>query len=215
MKLLRIIPITIVLMFIVSGIMYFLLPDVVPTHWNIEGEVDGTSPKLMAVLIMPVLSVFLGGLFVILPRIDPRRDAYTKFAKTYEQVVVSIIVFMGFIHVATLIGTWQENIVPYVVTIAVSVLLIIIGNVMGRTRSNFFFGLRTPWTLSSETVWRKSNRMTGRLFVLTGILTIIGMLIDPKVGLIIMLGMVFIAAMGGSVYSYVLYRHEIQEANAT
>ncbi len=213
MKLSRIIPITIVLMFIFSGVIYFLLPDEVPTHWNAQGEVDDTSPRLFAVLLMPVLTVFLWGLFVILPKVDPRREAYTKFAKTYEQVIVGIVVFMGVIHVATLLGTWQEDLVPYVATIGVSVLLIGMGNVMGRTRSNFFFGLRTPWTLSSETVWRKSNRMMGRLFVLTGLLTIPSMLIAPEFGVWVLLGMVLIAALGGIVYSYVLYRNETQEVN--
>lgn len=212
MKRSRIIPIIIVLMFIFSGVMYFLLPDDVPTHWNAQGEVDGTSPRLFAVLVMPVLTVLLWGVFAILPKIDPRREAYLKFAKTYEQVIIWIVVFMGVIHVAMLLGTWQEDMVPYAVSIGVSILLMGIGNVMGRTRSNFYFGLRTPWTLSSETVWRKSNRMMGRLFVLAGLLTIPSVLIAPEIGIWVLLSMILIAVIGGTVYSYLLYRNEPQEA---
>jgi uncharacterized membrane protein len=40
-----------------------------------------------------------------------------------------------------------------------------IGNVLGKLRSNFFVGIRTPWTLSSEHVWDQTHRWAGRLFV--------------------------------------------------
>lgn len=215
MKLSRIIPMLIVAMFAFSGVMYFLLPDDVPTHWNAAGEVDDTSPKLMAVLIMPVLSVVLWRLLTIVPKIDPRREAYEQFAQTYQQVVVGIMFFMALIHVATLFGTWQEDVVPYVIAIGVSALFILIGNVMGRTRANYFFGFRTPWTLSSDRVWRKSNRMMGRIFVIVGILTILSVLINPSLGIGVLLISILIGAIGGTVYSYLLYRSEMQEANTS
>jgi hypothetical protein len=60
------------------------------------------------------------------------------------------------------------------VTVATGVLLLAIGNYLGKARRNAIFGLRTPWTLADGTVWDRTHRFTGVGMVLGG-LTLIGL----------------------------------------
>src|SRR5215207_10154581 len=91
-------PICIGIMLVVSLILYPSLPAEMPTHWNINGEVDGTAPKLAAVLMMPAMALILYAVLYALPYIDPRRESYEKFAPSYERVRAALVLFAVGMH---------------------------------------------------------------------------------------------------------------------
>jgi len=150
---------------------YPQLPDQVVTHWNIHGEPDGYSSRLVGAFVMPLAMLALAGLAHVLPKIDPKRANYAKFLDTYWLLINGILIFMGLVHLAVL-GDAIGAPIPMrrVMPLALGFLFIVLGNYLGRVQPNWFLGIRTPWTLSSDTVWRKTHRLGAWLFVIAGVL---------------------------------------------
>lgn len=145
------------------------LPPHMATHWDINGHVNGYSPRAFGGLFAPGLIVLLTLLFQALPLLDPRRQNYEKFIPTYWIIANSVVLFVGVVHVMVI-----GNAVGYpvamsrVVPLGLGILFIALGNVLPRVEPNWFVGIRTPWTLSSDAVWRKTHRTGGWTFFLGG-----------------------------------------------
>jgi uncharacterized membrane protein len=188
---------------------YARLPESVPTHWNFRGEADDYSSRLVAVLVMPAAVLVLTGVFQVLPRIDPRGANYQKFRDTYWLLMNGILCFLLAFHVA-LIAIWMGAPMDMnrVVTVGAGAMFVLLGNYLGRVESNWFLGIRTPWTLSSETVWRKTHRTAAWLFVAGGLVVILVGLVRPG-GYPALLGVTAAVVIGVPVLqSYVLWRRE-------
>lgn len=163
-------------MFLFSLIMYPRLPDIVPTHWGFTGEPDGFSPKAFGAFFAPVLGLGLAFLFSISQKMDPKKEAYANFQKSWIRLQIGIITFFAYLHIVTVLAALNPSISSNVgtyITAGMGVLFILIGNSMGKFEQNWFVGLRTPWTLSDPEVWRKSQRLGGLMFVLGGIAILI------------------------------------------
>ena len=143
----------------------------VAAPWSLRGEADGYSGRLAGAFLMPLAILALAGLAHVLPKIDPKRADYPKFLDTYWLLINGILIFMGVAYLAVL-GNAIGAPVPIqrVMPVALGFLFIIIGNYLGRVQPNWFLGIRTPWTLSSDTVWRKTHRLGAWVFVLAGLL---------------------------------------------
>jgi uncharacterized membrane protein len=192
-----------------SLIAYAGLPDRVPVHWNISGEVDRFGSRLMVLVLAPLIMLGVWGLLRFLPRIDPLRANYARFAGTYEIIIDAVMAMMLVIHLAILLGaSGAPESVALVVQAAVGVMFIVMGNVMPRTRQNWFVGVRTPWTLASERVWERTHRLAGYLFVALGILVILTLPLAPQAGVLVLAVGVAIVALGSVVYSYLEWRKE-------
>lgn len=150
---------------------YPQLPPRMPTHWNFHGEADGYSGRFVGAFVMPLAILALAGIAHVLPRIDPKGKNYPKFHDTYWLLINGILIFMGVMCLAVL-GNAIGAPVPIqrVMPIALGFLFIVIGNYLGRVQPNWFLGIRTPWTLSSDTVWRKTHRLGAWVFVIAGLL---------------------------------------------
>jgi len=150
---------------------YPQLPPRIPSHWNIHGEVDGYSGRFVGAFLMPLVILAGAGIAHVLPKIDPKAKNYPKFHDTYWLLINGILVFMGVVHLA-LIGNALGAPVPIrrVMPVALGFLFIVIGNYLGRVQPNWFLGIRTPWTLSSDMVWRKTHRLGAWVFVIAGVL---------------------------------------------
>jgi len=162
---------------VVAVWLYPRLPVRVPIRWNAEGQASAYASSFWGAA-MPALAILaLAVLTVVLPAISPRRFAITPFAAIYGIVMLAIQGAILVIGMASLLGSAGYALpVPTIVMLAVGALLMVLGNYLGKLRKNFFIGIRTPWTLSSDAVWERTHRLGGRLFVLAGAVIVIATL---------------------------------------
>ena len=188
---------------------YPQLPPTVATHWNLRGTPDGFSNRALAVAIMPAVILVITGLFNVVPRLDPRRENYSKFIGTYWLIANAVIVFMLLAHgmiLATGLGYPVK--IDRLMPIGVGVLFIILGNYLTRVEPNWFVGIRTPWTLSSDTVWRKTHRTGGWLMVIGGFVVAASAFLPRGAFLPLFIAAILIIAVVPIVQSYILWKRE-------
>jgi uncharacterized membrane protein len=197
-----------ILTFAVTLLAYPHMPDSVPSHWNAAGTVDGELPKFWGLVIVPTLMIGLTALFAVLPRIDPLRKNYEKFGDYYEGFILVFAAFLFFIQLQIIL--WGRGIYMspnLTLPILMGFLFIYIGFLMEHTEPNWFVGIRTPWTLSSERVWKKTHDRGGTLFKLAGMVSMIGAIAGVYAWLFIIVPALAVAAYT-VVYSYVEFRRE-------
>jgi uncharacterized membrane protein len=177
---------------------------IVPIHWNVNGVADGFASAWIAFLIGPAVTALITGLMALVPRIEPRRENLRRSADAYRTMAITLVVFLAVIHAVTVFsGLGVEVPVGTIVGGGVGVLFAIIGNVLTTVRSNFMFGVRTPWTLTSERSWDRTHRLVGRLLVVTGLLMVASALTGQLViVMVVMLVMLVVILAGGTWYSY-------------
>ncbi len=185
------------------------VPPEMPVHWNIAGEPDRYGGRAEALLLVPLLALGLYALFLALPRIDPLRANYAQFAGPYAVLRTAILAVMGVIQavlIAAALG-WQGN-VGMVISAAVGLLFVVLGTLMHRFQPNWFVGIRTPWTLSSEKSWVQTHRLGGWVFITVGAAMAVLGLINPAWAFPVML----VGLIGGItvilVYSYRVWRDD-------
>lgn len=181
-------------------------PDQVPMHFNAKGEVDRVGDKVPGLLLTPLMNIGLYFLFMVLPKIDPRRMNYAKFEDKYRMIRLSIHIFMTFIFVLIAAHSLGYRFgFPKMVLYGVLLLFLVLGNYFRTVRPNYFIGVRTPWTLANEVVWTKTHRFTASLWVIT---SLIMMAVLPFLGhietvLIVYIAIVTVIPIG---YSYIVFR---------
>ena len=185
-------------------IVYNKLPDLVPIHWNTMGEIDKYSPKAFGAFMAPVIMILTWSGMKFLPKIDPRKKNYEKFDKSYSVIVSILLTFFLVIHAVTLLAALGYGIsIEKIIPLIVGVLFIVIGNYLPKSKSNFFYGIKTPWTLSSEVSWRKTHRLGGKLFVVAGIVCILSsFLLNGNIKAVVFFIAIMIAAIVPIVASY-------------
>ena len=208
------IPLIIILATMVfAAVVYDRLPERMPVHWNARGEVDRYGSRLWSAFGLPVFLLLIWGLLRAIPYIDPRRANIEKFRRTYEDLIVVVIASTSLIQVATIGAAlgWPVS-VGRVVPVAVGLHFMFLGNILPRFRSNWFIGIRTPWTLSSDTVWTKTHRFGGRLMLAVGALLVAAGLIGSAMWLTVAVAGAVGMAIGVILYSYIVWRTERGEA---
>ena len=201
--------ISIILLSIIATILiYAKLPDQIPSHWNIKGEIDNYSSTSF-VYFTGLLPLVLYGFMKIIPKIDPKRESYKKHDKAYNNTIFTVILFLVGLHWVT-IGYSLDYSIDMIAYIKVSlgILFIVIGNYMPQIRFNYSFGIKTPWTLSSENVWKKTHIAGGYLYFLIGIIFILSSISDSSMAFYISIGSIILMSLGVTLYSYLLYVNE-------
>jgi uncharacterized membrane protein len=183
------------------------LPAEIPIHWNWRGEVDGYASKLYFLLYQVGLGAFIFFAFDVLPRLDPKRANYERFGRAYGVMAVAIAGFLSFVTLMSLaVALGYEVSMARVIPVGVSLLLAIIGNNLINVKPNYFVGIRTPWTLESEYVWRKTHRLGGQLWFYGGLLLmLLCLFLAPGGTLLALLVGVAVLALVPVIYSYWLY----------
>lgn len=179
-----------------------------PVHWNMRGEVDRYGSRFEAFAVAPLIWAGLVVLLAALPSMEPRRRHLAQSRRPWLATSVAVGALMLVVH-TTLVGTalGVPISVDRVVPVALGLMLAVVGNYFGKLRSNFFIGVRTPWTLSSERSWRKTHRWAGRLFVLVGLLMVAtAALPQPGIGVVVLTGALLLATLFLLVYSYLVWR---------
>lgn len=196
---------------IVAGILLWnQLPEQMASHWNIKDQVDGYISRFWGVFMMPLMTLGIFLLFLIIPTIDPLKANIAKFRETFNTFIVLFVAFMLYIHGLTL--AWSLGYTGFKMSTsmlpAIGLLFIFMGFILRKAKRNFFIGIRTPWTLSSDYVWDKTHQLGAILFIASGVLAFIGGLFGGMMAL-----WFFFAPLIGStvfllIYSYVLYQRE-------
>lgn len=204
--------ILIVLGFALGAYFYPSLPDKMPTHWGFNGEINGYGSKITGAFALPLINFGMYIMFLMLPHIDPKGKNYAKFDSTYQFLKYLLIVLFLVLEVYTLLlATGAIVNRPIYIGIIISLLFILLGNVMGRVKYNYFIGFRVPWTLANEEVWRKTHRLAASLFVIGGIINFLLNLIDTNlkgIGLMIIMAAIIIVP---TIYSYLIYQKIVKE----
>jgi uncharacterized membrane protein len=192
---------------VMAGLSLWAAPDLpsrVPMHFDVRGTPDRLGSRAEALAGIPLLTAGLGALLYGLPLIDPRRENLARSARAYNALGIALEVFLTVVHAALLLnGLGTPVAIERVVPAAIGLLFLLLGNYLGKTRSNWFFGIRTPWTLSSERVWARTHRLGGRLFAgLGAAIVLVALFAPPEVTL-------FLTGAGAAAVAVitVLYSH--------
>ncbi len=195
-------------LFILGTVLYPHLPARVPSHWNIHGDIDGWSTPCFAAFFFPtvVLGIYLLLSFIVF--LDPFRKNIEKFYGVLWQFKLAMILFMGGLYGVTLIAALSENKIPVdkIVIIGVGALFVFIGNLMPKIKRNFFIGIRLPWTIYSDEVWKKTHEMGKTVFMVMGLIILLSAFISGEIAFTIMLLAIFGAIIFLAVYSYLEWR---------
>ncbi len=195
----------VLLSFAIGIYLYPQMPELMPSHWNGRGDVDGYMPKFWGLFLMPLISLALLGLFLAIPRIDPLKANIQKFRKYFDRFILIILGFFLYIYILTIL--WAAGLTfqfIFAMVPAFSVLFYYAGVLTENAKQNWFIGIRTPWTLSSEKVWDKTHRLGGKLFKAAAIIGLLGLLLPDYAIWIVIIPLIFVAAYT-IVYSYVEY----------
>ena len=195
-----------------TALVYPQLPDPVAAHWNAAGNADGTLPRPWGAGLAPVLMAGFTALLLVIPRIDPLRKNYAQFQNYYEGLILALDLFMAVIQLQILLWNLGTRVSPNIILpIPSGLLFIYLGFVLEHTEQNWFVGIRTPWTLSSASVWKKTHMLGGKLFKLAGVICFTGILL-PQYAVWLILLPILAAGIGTVVYSYIAYQQELRGA---
>lgn len=205
----EIIVLVIILLAFVAGIYFYpQVPAQMASHWDAQGQVNGYMAKFWGLFLMPLILVVLALLFVTVPIIDPLKINIEKFRKYYNTFIVLLFVFMIFVHFQIILWNLGIKISPNAVLPAgLGLLFFYTGILCEHAKRNWFIGIRTPWTLSSEKVWEKTHKIGGKLFKVVGIVTFIGIFFQKYAVIFIIVPVILVTAYA-YIYSYLEYKKE-------
>lgn len=196
--------------FIVTIAVYPLMPDMIPSHWNAAGQVNGYMSKFWGLFLVPVIMAGFVVLLLALPRIDPLKKNYDKFRGYYDGFILVFVVYLLVIQVQIILWSAGIRISPNLTfPLLFGMLFIYLGFLVGHAEPNWFVGIRTPWTLSSESVWKKTHLLGGKLFKIAGIICLLGVLFQ-EYAIWFILVPIFLVSGYIIIYSYLEYQKELQ-----
>ncbi len=182
----------------------------VPVHWGVDGEADGWAMALVGFAIVPLITAGIVALFAAVPRIEPRRRNLERSANAYRTTATAVVLFLGAAQVVVVFASLGDSLpMTSIIGFGIGLLFVVMGNVLATVRSNFMFGVRTPWTLSSDLAWDRTNRLVGRLFVLAGV-SLIALTPFGSAELIVwvMVGWIVVILAASLVYSYRVWKSD-------
>lgn len=195
------------LMYIAGIILYPQLPNMIPSHWNISGQVDGYTPKNIYLVFIPTLTLFIYIMLLLAPRLDPKAENYKKFIGVYNGFNVVMVLFMAGLYFITLLFAMGISIsISKFIRFIIGIMLLFIGNYFGKIRHNYTFGIKTPWTLASEKVWNKTHRISGPLWVVVGLVWMLSIFFAERTAFIIDMFALILVSLFGTIYSYILFK---------
>ena len=188
---------------LVGLLLWNRLPEQLPNHWNINGQIDGWMPKAYSVFLLLSFVTFA----------DPkRRNIHRKPLLVVLWIIPVLSFFLNSAIYLVALGVRCD--VPALILTLIGVLFIFIGNYLPKLRQNYTVGIKLPWTLADEDNWARTHRLGGKLFVACGLLTLVIAAISGLIGdtasFIIFLVLTVISALVPSIYSYLLFHRKVQ-----
>jgi uncharacterized membrane protein len=188
--------------FVIGIYVYTQLPETIATHWNAQGQVNGYMSKFWGLFLMPFISFVLFLLFIMIPKIDPLKQNIAKFRGYFDNFVVLVILFLFYIYLLSIFWNlgFTFNFVRALVP-AFAILIFYTGILIEHTKRNWFIGIRTPWTMSSDKIWEKTHKVGGKLFKIVAIASLIGIFFEG-LAFYLMLFLLFAGVIYVVAYSY-------------
>ena len=210
-KLTSIIVLTLIVLALASGLaLWNQLPEQMASHWNANDQVDGYISKFWGVFLMPLITLGMFVMFLVVPTIDPLKANISQFREAFNVFISLIAAFMLYIHGLTL--AWSLGYQDFKMSTAMlpfmGILFIAIGYLLRQAKRNFFIGIRTPWTLSSDSVWDKTHQLGSVLFMVSGAFAIAGGFFGGMAAFWLMFVPLIGSTLFLTLYSYILYRNE-------
>ncbi len=197
-----------VMLFVVGLVIYPAMPEQMVSHWDSSGRPNGLSSKFMGVFFFPIVMFVLTLVFFAIPRIDPLRENIRQFRISFERFVLIFFLIMTALYLDTLL--WNAGIhvgMKSIVIIGFAVILYALGSLCDKAKRNYFIGIRTPWTLNSDSVWDKTHKWASKLFRIAAVVVALGIVFPDY-----MLWFLIVPAGGVTlfvvVYSYIEYERE-------
>ena len=186
------------------------LPDPMPSHWNANDQVDGYMSRAWGVFMIPLMALAMLALFMIIPSIDPLKANIAQFRDTFNLFITIIITFVFYVYALTIV--WSLGVQSFKMSAAllpfIGILFIFIGYLLRKAKRNFFIGIRTPWTLSSDTVWEKTHQLGSILFMVSGVFAFLGAFFGGMTAFLLMFIPLIASTIFLVIYSYILYAGE-------
>lgn len=201
----------IILLPIVVGLLLWdKLPEQVPFHWGINGEVDGWATKTQAVFLMPLMMLGIQWLCSVLTQLDPKGKNHNN--KMMGLVLWIIPVLNLFLHVMVWLQAFGRDInMAVIMPLFMGALFVVIGNYLPKCRQSYTVGIKLPWTLNDEENWNKTHRLAGKLWVAGGLLCIPCALLSGVWSFIVMMSILVVMCAIPTVYSYRFYKKNKKE----
>ncbi|MED1783414.1 SdpI family protein [Brevibacillus fortis] len=185
---------------VLGVICYPSMPDQMVIHWGPNGEPNGFAPKLVGVSFIPVVMLFI---FVA---VRSQKQYYQKFQSSHDTILNTLMIVLLVIHgVIIAYGYGYMLNIGIFVTLILGILFVTIGNFMPRFRHNYLIGIRTPWTLASEEVWKNTHLLSSRVFFIGGILIMLTSFLPTTIHYILLLIITLVTiliSIGSSHYYY-------------
>lgn len=182
------------------------LPARIASHWNYRGEVDGYMARSWGIFLMPAFLFVLFLLFLILPKIDPLKNNVEKFRKYFDWFIIILFIFFLLIHLQIILWSLGTKIKPNLFfPIIFAVLYYYVGILLNHSQRNWFIGIKSPWTLSSDLIWDKTHKLGAKLFKISGVIAIIGILFN-NYAILFVLAPAILSAIYLTIYSYIEYK---------
>jgi len=199
--------ILIIIIFLFGLYLYPQLPAKIATHWNINNQADGWGSKNFAVFFVPLLTLGLYLLLSFIPLIDPLKKNIEAFAHLYFWFKLCFILFFGLLHFLTLYAALghQINIGRFVI-LGIAVLFFFIGLFLPKIKRNYTIGIRLPWTIHSETVWDKTHKFGGKVFISLALLMALSSFFSGKIAFVILMAGIILLLFSLAIYSYWEFR---------
>jgi uncharacterized membrane protein len=183
------------------------MPARVPIHWGTSGQPNGWGPAWVNAFVPPAIAIFLYATFLYIPLIDPHHRNYASFAGPLRALRLLVVGFLAVVHVLVVLASLGVDVpMDGAMRAGLPLLFAGLGTLLPRLKPNWFFGIRTPWTLASEEVWTKTHALGGRLWTLGGLALAACAFLPAVAGLAALVGGIVVLVLVPVVWSAVLYR---------
>jgi len=196
----------IIISLVASLVIYPSLPETIPSHWNIRGEIDGYSHKYFSLFtsLLP-LGIYL--LMNFLPRIEARKKLYLRQNKAYNSITIALVLFFLFLHWIIICSALGYSVsTSRFLPVGIGLLFLIIGYFICHIEPNHVFGIKTPWSLANEKVWEKTQQVGRFAFIFSGLIFILAGLINKPYMFTAAIITIFLIIFFLFFYSYLEYR---------
>lgn len=185
------------------------LPDIVPIHFNINGEADDFTNKQNLIWMLLALNGIAYLLFLIIPKIDPKKK-YSNDDKIYLRIRLVMTLLLSGISVLLVYlanGDTEKGIT--ILALMFGAMCVLLGNYLQAVKPNYFLGIRTPWTLSDDENWKKTHLFSGRFLFFGGIISVLLIFAMPSnLAPIPPVSNLLIGTLGAAIYSFILSRKQ-------